>query len=408
MSSTYNEKLTSFVSAALHDAPVAEREDPFWQSLRAAGTELWLDTGALDEAEANWTAEMTALTTNNTLLNNEIQKGIYDDFIPRALDLVGHLPVNEQIREIAFILNARHGLRLAGKFGGMVSVELHTDISHDIDAIVSYGLRYHKISPASFIVKVPYTPEGLIGARKLQERGVRVNFTLEFSARQNVLVTLIARPAYLNIFLGRIGAYIADNNLGDGSGAGENAVLASQSWVTRLTAETGVMTRQIAASMRSYNQLELLAGVDVYTMPPKVAAAGREKLTGRFDKRLGRQYEVSLTGEAEGLGMEKFSEVEPAVVELGRALGKNLPAMGEALVMKVREAGLSDMFPVMSSDDMKRIEAEGKIPRVSSWRERLLSGELAPDTLLTLAGLASFAVDQQQLDDRISRIISGK
>jgi transaldolase len=90
---------------------------------------------------------MTALTTNNTLLNNEIQKGIYDSFVPRALELVSHLPVGEQVKEIAFILNARHGLRLAKKFGGMVSVELHTDTAHDIDAIVSYGLRYRELCP---------------------------------------------------------------------------------------------------------------------------------------------------------------------------------------------------------------------------------------------------------------------
>ena len=113
------------------------------------------------EAEANWTAEMTALTTNNTLLNNEIQKGIYDDFIPSALEACEALPVNEQVKEIAFILNARHGLRLARKFGGMVSVELHTDTAYDIDAIVSYGLRFWEICPEQFIVKVPYTPEGL-------------------------------------------------------------------------------------------------------------------------------------------------------------------------------------------------------------------------------------------------------
>ena len=46
-------------------------------------------------------------------------------------------------------------------------------------------------------------------------------------------MTLVAKPDYLNVFLGRIGAFIADNKIGDGSGAGENAVLSSQTWVTR-------------------------------------------------------------------------------------------------------------------------------------------------------------------------------
>ena len=402
---TYNEKLADFIKSGIEEKPVTAKYDPFWQSLRSTGTELWLDTGDMEEAEANWTAEMTALTTNNTLLNNEIQKGIYDSFVPRALDLVSHLPVEERVKEIAFILNARHGLRLAKKFGGMVSVELHTDTAHDIDAIVSYGLRYRELCPGQFIVKVPYTPEGLIGARMLHEKGVRINFTLEFSARQNALVTLVARPDYLNVFLGRIGAFLADNRLGDGSGAGENAVLSSQEWVTRLSGETGFRTRQIAASLRNYTQLELLAGTDVYTMPPKVAAAGRKSLSGLFASRLTTRYDVPLTDEAAGLGIEKFWEVPKSVVDLGRQLGRQLPASGDVIVRLAHEAGLADMFPVMSDADRKRIAAEGKIPVLASWRERLLSGELAPDTLLTLAGLASFTADQQQLDDRVRGII---
>ncbi len=405
MSVTYNEKLASFIKSGIKDTPVTGRHDPFWQSLRSTGTELWLDTGDMTEAEANWSAEMTALTTNNTLLNNEIQKGIYDDFIPSALDLVMHLPVNEQVKEIAFIINARHGLRLAKKFGGMVSVELHTDTAYDIDAIVSYGLRYRELCPDQFIVKVPYTPEGLLGARRLREKGVRINFTLEFSARQNALVTLVAKPDYLNVFLGRIGAFMADNGIGDGSGAGENAVLSSQTWVTRLSAENDWKTRQIAASLRSYTQLDLLAGTDVYTIPPKVAAAGRKALPGLFESRLGKHYDVPLNNEAAGLGIEKFWEVPKSVIDLGRSLNSKVPVTGEEIIRRVHEAGLGDMFPLMSMEDNERIATEGKIPVLASWKERIVQGELAPDTLLTLAGLASFTADQRQLDDRIRGII---
>lgn len=405
MEANYNEKVSRFIKSGIADSPVTGKPDPFWQSLRATGTELWLDTGDMTEAEANWTAEMTALTTNNTLLNNEIQKGIYDDFIPSALELVRHLPLNEQIKEIAFILNARHGLRLARKFGGMVSVELHTDTAYDIDAIVSYGRRFREICPEQFIVKVPYTPEGFIGARRLREKGVRINFTLEFSARQNALVAIVAKPDYLNVFLGRIGAFIADNKLGDGSGAGENAVLSSQWWVTRMSGHNQWPTKQIAASLRNHSQLDLLAGTDVYTMPPKVAAAGRKSLSGIFSNRLGTHYDVPLNETAKNLGIEKFWEVPQSVIELGRSLDHDVPSAGEDLVARVHAAGLGDMFPKMSSADNERIAAEGKIPVLSSWRDRVISGELACDTMLTLAGIESFTADQRQLDDRIRGII---
>jgi transaldolase len=266
MDNSLKGKIRTFIIEGFEEQRVAVKPDLFWQKLKDVGTELWLDTGDMLEAEKIWTAEMTALTTNNTLVNKEIQKGIYDDFIAEAIEIVKHLPQKEQIIEIAFILNARHGLRLAKKFGGMVSVELHTDLAHKIDATIEYGKRYFDICPDQFIVKVPYTAAGLIAARKLREEGVKINFTLEFSARQNVLVAAITRPNYLNVFLGRIGAYISDT-------------------------------------------------------------------------------------------------------------------------------------------DLKHISEDGKIPKHERWAKRIANGELAIDTLLNLAGLASFTADQAQLDERIERII---
>jgi transaldolase len=406
MNKNYNDKIKEIILSGINEVKTEGSPDLFWQSLRSTGTELWLDTGDMDEALANWTSEMSALTTNNTLLNNEIQKGIYDDFVPSALKLVADLPEEEKVREIAFILNARHGLRLATRFGGLVSVELHTCTAYDIDAIVSYGLRFFDICPKQFIVKVPYTPEGLLGARILKEKGVKINFTLEFSARQNALVTMIAKPDYLNVFLGRVGAFIADNGLGDGSGAGENAVLSSQDWVTTLSKNNKWRTRLIAASLRNFTQLELLAGTDVYTMPPKVAAAGRKNLSGNFVNMLGNFYDVPLSDKAKGLGIEKFWEVSEAVVGFGKSIDSNVPATGEEFVKRAHAAGLGEMFPVFDESEKKRISAEGKIPVLASWIEDIKKGRVAPDTLLTLAGLASFTTDQKQLDDRVKGIIN--
>src|SRR6266571_882045 len=42
---------------------------PAWDKLRSVGTDLWLDTGNLEEARSLWTREFTSLTTNNTLAN---------------------------------------------------------------------------------------------------------------------------------------------------------------------------------------------------------------------------------------------------------------------------------------------------------------------------------------------------
>lgn len=400
-----NTRISDFVWANLNEKPVNGKKDPFWESLRDTGTELWLDTGDIEKAEANWTAEMSALTTNNTLLNNEIQKGIYDIFIFEAKHLLNGLPIEEKVKEIAFILNARHGLRLASKFRGFVSVELHTDVSHDIKAIEYYGKRYHEICPDQFIIKVPYTAEGLIAARRMKDAGVRINFTLEFSARQNIIVTRTARPDYTNVFLGRIGAFMMDNKLGDGSGAGEMAVISSHNWVTAFSAQNPWQTKLIAASLRNYNQLELLAGTDVYTMPPKVAAAGRKSLSGKFSSRTHENYDVSLYSSARDARIEKFWEVDDKVLNFAQRLNTKLPSSGAELIHIANEEGCEDMFPMLSKEEKTAFAEDGKIPVFSRWQQKIKDGKIAPDTLLTLAGLASFTADQADLDQRILNII---
>lgn len=406
MNDSLKQKIKTFILDGINEAKVAAVPDPFWQGLRDVGTELWLDTGDMEEAEKNWSAEMTALTTNNTLVNKEIQKGIYDDFIEEARAIVSELPLEEQIVEIAFILNARHGMRLAKKFGGFVSVELHTNTAHNFDAIVDYGLRYHDINPDQFIVKVPYTAVGLIGARRLRELGVKINFTLEFSARQNVMVAAITKPNYCNVFLGRIGAYIKDNGLGNGDGAGERTVISSQRFVTELTEKNAVPTKLIAASLRNYDQLDALAGTDVFTMPTKVAAGGKQNLDGKFASKLGVVYPVDLTDEAVVYGPEKLWDVTDGEVELAKSLDRNCPLTGNELIDRVHQAGCGDMFPYLSERDLKFISDDGKIPNHERWAKRIENGELAIDTLLNLAGLASFTADQAELDERIRSIIA--
>jgi transaldolase len=402
---TLADKIRKYVSSDLNESKFQSQPDPFWNKLKSTGTTLWLDTGDMDEADEVWTSDMEALTTNNTLINKVIQKGIYDDYIKSSVNIVSSLSITDQIKEIAFILNARHGLRLVERYGGKVSVELHTATAHDIDAILHYGLRYRDICPDKFFIKVPYTAAGLIGARLLKERGVNINFTLGFGARQNVIAAHIARPDFLNVFLGRIGAYIADNKLGDGSGAGEKAVIETQRAMSRISGLYNYPTRLIAASLRNYEQLRALAGTDLYTMPPKVAADGRRNLDGAFENMINHDYTPGVKSDMVESGIYKFWRVDENLEKLSAELGKKLPASGESLERSFRDAGFEDVFPVLSDEDIKVLSADGKIPVSSRWADRIAEGKLAPDTLLNLAGLLSFTADQGKLDSRIESMI---
>jgi len=162
-------------------------KNPLWGRLRQIGSELWLDTGSIDDAHRFWTQEFSALTTNNTLLNKEIQTGRYDSLVAEAARMLGGRPLlspHQQMLEIAFILNAWHGLRLVKEFDAYVSVEEHTDLADDVQSAVDYARRYYDICPQRFIIKIPFTPAGLLATRRLSDEGIPLNHTLGFSARQ--------------------------------------------------------------------------------------------------------------------------------------------------------------------------------------------------------------------------------
>ncbi len=404
--SSIHEDIKAYILKSVNEEKIKPASDSFWRNLNKAGTEIWLDTGDISLASGLWTKEMSALTTNNTLLNNEIQKGIYDNLIPELRELVKDFSADEQVMEIAFILNAYHGLRLVKKFGGMVSVELHTDTADDIDAIIEFGKRYYDICPDNFLVKVPFTASGLLGARILGEAGVRVNFTLEFSARFNVLVSLIARSSYCNVFMGRIAAYMIDNELGDGKWVGEKAVISSQRWLNKLAAEDQVKTKLIVASLREAEQLKSLAGVNVYTIPPAVAKEGRNMLDGVFDSQVNTDYMAEFNNDCEKeFRLDTIWEVKDKELRFARYIDNNVPATGEELSAIARDMDCDDIFPELTVEELRWIKEDGKIPKHSKWAGRIAKGELAVDTLLNLAGLATFANDQEKLDERIKSLI---
>jgi len=140
-------------------------------------------------------------------------------------------------------------------------------------------------------------------------------------------------------------------------------------------------------------------------MPPKVAAAGRESLSGKFISRINETYNVGLNEAGNMAHIEKFWSVDEKVLNLAESLASNVPEKGEEIINRAHEAGCEDMFPHLTNDEEKFIVSDGKIPIHSRWEKKITEGKIAPDTLLTLAGLASFSTDQHMLDKRIKDII---
>jgi transaldolase len=392
---------------------IESKESPVWKEVQDAGSRLWLDTGDIEEASGLWNRSFEALTVNNTLLNKEVQKGIYDELIPEAAAAINKAvpDIGEKnvLMEIAFILNAFHCLRLVEQLDAYVSVELHTDLANDVEGTVSYGKRFYDICPERFYVKVPLSPAGYLAARKLGNQGVPVNFTLGFSARHNYLAALLSRPRYVNVFLGRLNSFVADNNLGDGENVGEKATLATQRELSMLRDAGSTETLLIAASMREGPQVASLAGADVLTMPTKVAGQYAEKPAHQVSSQVHHDPSVRLV---EGVKLDDFNgrtlwEVSDAFKKcVADLLEKDIGGLTpESLQAHFEGQGFGDFLPHWTDVDCETVAADGKIPIYEKWRERLSSGKIGMDALMNISALYSFATDQNALDDRIRRLL---
>lgn len=379
-----------------------------WASLRKTNTEIWLDTGDINAIDHLWTSEMTALTTNNTLLNQEIQKGIYDSIVKEINDtLPSNIIGRSRIVEIAFYLNALHGLRLSRKYNCRVSVELHTDMANSVDDILEYGSRFHDINPKGFIVKVPFTVAGILGARKLHELNIPVNFTLLFSARQNIITALIAQPEFSNVFLGRVQAYNDSNNLNGSDDLCEQVIYSTMYNLRLLRDKNIIKTKLIAASLRKPEQIETISGTDVYTIPPSVASKAIELLKSPIKNYIPIGYKFappkSLTNS--NTQVKKLWYVPSDLIKLAKSINKEVPKKTENLKEQFDNAGYSDLVPELNTSDIETIAIDGKIPIHDKWLTQISNNTLAIDSLLTLGGLESFKADQAELDNRVKRLL---
>ncbi|MGE3171832.1 MAG: transaldolase family protein [Planctomycetota bacterium] len=415
--------VADLVQALAGDGPVAPpagaavAQHTGWQALRATGSELWVDAADFDGARAVWSEEFSGMTTNNALLQADVADGRHDELIVRAGEQLRRAPASHGlapdalVTEVAFVLNAVHGLRLARAFDATVCVELHTDLAGDADGSVEYGRRLHAIAPDRFVVKVPLTPAGLLAVRRLEAAGVPVNCTLGFSPRQNRLAAEYARPHFVNAFLGRVDGLLDRGRVAAGD-AGIAAARSSQR-VLPAPAPGGAAheVRQIAASLRSAEQLPALAGVDVLTMPPDVArdfVAGGEAMTAGLRDRTGD----ALSGDARDALTAADAGVfcddgELAAVVAHQLALRDDDGMDEPRLRAVlRDHGLGDLFPELTAADRVRLADDGKLPDWDHWRGRVADRSVSWDGLLNAAGLGAFSAAQRDLDGRIRRLLS--
>ena len=381
--------------------------NPRLADLANTGSELWLDTGDSDQIARLWSAELRAVTTNNALVNDAVQTGRLDDALIEAArrfkQAVPELSQPNLIYELGFVANARVALDLVSRFGAQVSVELHPAVADDVEGNLVFGRRYFALCPERFIIKVAMTPDGFLATKRLGEEKIPVNYTLGFSARQNLLATKLSRPRYVNVFLGRLNSVVETNKLGAPELVGERATLASQREVISAQPEKDRRTLQIAASLRNGQQVVDLAGVDVLTIPPAAVHEFLNRPVEPLRSRLKEDYPVHLRDtetERRASALWEVSDSYRAFVEAAVREAKETWT-GRDLRALARGSGVHDLFREWTAEDRAEMRRHGKIPDVGRWPT-----DAGLDELMTMSGLEFFAAAQHELDDRLAQLIA--
>ncbi len=381
--------------------------NPALKKLRSLGTELWLDTGEIEEARKVWRCEFQAMTTNNTLVNQVIQRGDVDESLKKLIRMIpgDKMTEQERVMELGFAANCVVGIRLIRAFDAHVSVELHPSVAEDIDRTVYYAERYYAICPERFIIKIPLTPEGCCAVHRVRVKGIPVNYTLGFSARQNYMTALLANPSYCNVFLGRLNVVVSENRFGDGHNVGEKASLATQRAILSIRERGLSQTRLIAASMRETSQITQLAGMDVFTIPPKVVAdfMAEDQDIDSIHSHVTEKLAVNIQPEDMRPYFDTLWCVKENVHKMALHLGSldKLHLTGE----DIRQADSdfqTHLFHRFTPEEKLEIREHGKIPDMKRW---ISDSTISLDDLMTQSALQSFTKDQMELDNHLAKLM---
>ncbi|MHB1125864.1 MAG: fructose-6-phosphate aldolase [Bacillota bacterium] len=186
---------------------------------------LFIDTANIEEIrKANDLGIISGVTTNPSLIAKEGRN------------------FREVVQEICAIVD------------GPISAEA---ISLDAGGMVAEGIDLSGIHK-NIIIKIPMTADGLKAVKILNEKGIKTNVTLVFSANQALLAAL-AGATYVSPFIGR---------LDDAGQTGMDLI----GDIVHIFAQYGFDTEVIVASVRHPLHVTEAAklGADIATVPYKV------------------------------------------------------------------------------------------------------------------------------------------
>ena len=218
-------------------------------------------------------------TTNPSLVLRAASSPRYSGLIASAMDEVLRHSSDQEfaVGLAARQLAVRVGADIAGLVPGRISTEIDPRMSFDVDAMVAEGTAIISdyaalgIGPERVLVKIAATWEGIRAAEALQRAGIDTNMTLVFGLDQ-ALACAGAGAFLVSPFVGRIADWHRQT-LNATFGIKDHPGLAVVRSIHDAFRRHGLSTAVMAASFRSVEEVEALAGCDRLTVSPSLLEA---------------------------------------------------------------------------------------------------------------------------------------
>jgi transaldolase len=148
------------------------------------------------------------------------------------------------------------------------------------------------------------------------------------------------------------------------------------------------------------------------TMPPKVAGefldlkVNPEEITDRS----GSEYSLGINAEVDryAIRLDTLWTIDDSLISCVSKLEKeNLDSFTpDDLYDFFKEHNCGDVLVRWDNSQIETSYKEGKIPNLANWKDALESKEIGLDSLMNLAGLNSFRHDQEEMDDRVKKLLA--
>jgi len=398
---------------------------PLLSALRRAGTtHVYADTADVEELGAtvrtglrSVLAEVDGNTVNQPLVAKALDRYLRMPELRAAAEAL-HLhdePPENVLPLLYAVVCGRIGSDVVRAFGAgrawEVSLQLHMGLVERPADARRTGELIRRMVPSA-LVKVPFAPDAphnLLVARDLERKGIPVNLTSTFSARQVAIGAMLADVTRTNVFMSRLDAGLKAEHLG------EQVDLAAQRTLTRLREEEGVKTLLIVASMHDWRTFVSTAGCDAYTAPCPVIReflAQDEFRPDDLRSRLGETYEDVLSVGQEvldDLGADRVAalhRVDEGLLAFLRDLRRDPEFRrlddGDRLFQIFDDAGFGDVFHSPTAEEVAELRSS-KLPDLAG---RLVD-RIPLDTHYSLLANADFTKHQESIDARLVRALGG-